>query len=167
MSTARHVQPPFMSSARSFPSAPARRGIVELALSVGVAAVFLYAGALKVWDPVTFAGDINNYRILPYAFSTRLAFYLPWLEILCAVALISGRLATGATALLAGMTVVFIGATAAAKIRGIDLNCGCFGKAGENFSFTWHMVLLFALLGALVMLWRVISRRDSARATSR
>ena len=48
-----------------------------------VAAVFIYAGVIKVLDPVQFAHDVDNYKILPWTLGVALAFYLPWLEILC------------------------------------------------------------------------------------
>jgi hypothetical protein len=53
-----------------------------------LAAVFIYAGAVKALDPVQFASDIDNYKILPWPVSVALAFYLPWLEILCALGLV-------------------------------------------------------------------------------
>ena len=77
-------------------------------VAVIIGAVFIYAGVLKAWDPVTFATDIENYRILPYSLSVRLAFYLPWLEIFCGVALIVNRFRTGAVAILTVLMVIFI-----------------------------------------------------------
>jgi len=50
-----------------------------------LAGIFIYAGALKAFDPVQFASDIDNYKILPWPVSVALAFYLPWLEIFCAL----------------------------------------------------------------------------------
>ncbi|MFL6544615.1 MAG: MauE/DoxX family redox-associated membrane protein, partial [Candidatus Udaeobacter sp.] len=41
-----------------------------------VAVIFIYAGAIKALDPVQFASDIDNYKILPWPFSVALAFYL-------------------------------------------------------------------------------------------
>ena len=54
--------------------------------------VFVYAGGLKLLDPPRFASDIGNYQILPWPVAVRLAFYLPWLEVLCGLALIFHRL---------------------------------------------------------------------------
>jgi uncharacterized membrane protein YphA (DoxX/SURF4 family) len=118
-----------------------------------VGAAFIYAGVLKVADPVKFAKDISNFHILPWAIGTRVAFYLPWLEIVCGVALIAGWLRRGAIGILTVLTVIFIVATISAKARGIDLDCGCFGSATKNLTFGWHMVILVALLGALAALW--------------
>ena len=154
----RHVQSPLMNM-RGGSSTSAPRSWVALALALLIGGAFIYAGALKVWDPVKFANDISNFRILPWALGVRLAFYLPWLEILCGVALIIGWMRSGALAILTGLMVVFIGATISAKARGIDLDCGCFGAATSGLTFAWHMVIDFALLAGLVALWLMPARR--------
>src|SRR5436190_17678305 len=53
-----------------------------------IAAVFIYAGVLKALDPVQLAHDVDHYKILPWTVGVALAFYLPWLEIFCGLALI-------------------------------------------------------------------------------
>jgi uncharacterized membrane protein YphA (DoxX/SURF4 family) len=123
-------------------------------LAIIIGALFVYAGALKAWDPVRFAGDVQNYHVLPWALNVRLAFYLPWLEMICGLALIFRRLYSGALALLFVLLLVFIGASIAAKARGIDINCGCFGHVSDQLSFAWHMVLDFAILAVVAALWR-------------
>ncbi|HEY6205444.1 MAG TPA: MauE/DoxX family redox-associated membrane protein, partial [Chthoniobacterales bacterium] len=65
-----------------------------------VGALFIYAGVLKALDPVRFAMDIDNYKILPWSIAVGLAFYLPWLEILCGCALIFRRLYRGGLSIL-------------------------------------------------------------------
>ena len=136
---------------------------VRLALSILVGAVFVYAGGVKLLDPLRFASDITNYDIVPWSVAVRLAFYLPWIELLCGLALIFRRLFAGALALTIGLMAVFIGASVIAKARGIDVACGCFGSISGNLSFTWHLVLDFVLLGILVLLW-FQSRRPSLAA---
>jgi putative oxidoreductase len=126
-----------------------------------VGAVFIFAGLTKivdfqpfrVLDPMDFARDIDNYKILPWWMSVQLALYLPWLEIICGLALVLRRLYSGALALLLALLVVFIGASFAAKARGIDITCGCFGHVSDQLSFAWHMVLDLAILAAVVALW--------------
>jgi len=125
-----------------------RRGLAVLA-----GAVFVYAGIVKVADPMRFASDINNYQIIPWSIGVRLAFYLPWLEILCGLALITRRLYSGALSILLGLMLIFIGATIVAKARGIDITCGCFGAVSNNLGFVGHLALDLALLAALIALW--------------
>lgn len=127
--------------------------LVRRALAVLVGGVFLYAGAIKVIAPISFTTDIFNYQILSWPIAVRLAFYLPWLEIFCGLALIFHRLFAGAVALTTGLMLVFLVASVVAKARGINIDCGCFGSGISNLSFTWHLVIDFVLLGILAFLW--------------
>ena len=117
-----------------------------------VGGIFVYAGVIKALDPIRFASDIDNYKILPWTISVRLAFYLPWLEIFCGLALIARRLYLGGLSILTVLTSIFIIATIAAKIRGLDITCGCFGHASKNWSFTAHIALDLSVLAALIAL---------------
>jgi len=121
-------------------------------VAILIGALFIYAGVVKALDPVRFAGDIENYHILPWPVGVRLAFYLPWLEILCGLALIFRRLYSGALVLVLALMLVFIGATISAKARGLDISCGCFGHVSDQLSFAWHLVLDLVLITALVLL---------------
>ena len=87
------------------------------------------------FDPVQFASDIDNYKLLPWPVSVALAFYLPWLEIFCALGLVFRFLYRGALSILSASIVVFTLATIAAKVRGLDITCGCFGHASQHWSF--------------------------------
>jgi putative oxidoreductase len=123
-----------------------------------VGGIFIYAGAVKVLDPVQFAIDIDNYKILPWTISVGLAFYLPWLEMFSGLALIVRRLYLGGLSILTALVAVFLVATIAAKVRGLDITCGCFGHASQNWNFPTHLALDLAILGALLALsLRVVS----------
>jgi putative oxidoreductase len=128
-------------------------------VDVVVGAIFIYAGAIKAFDPIRFANDIDNYKILPWTIGVGLAFYLPWLEILCGFALVARVLYRGGLSILTALIGIFIAATIAAKIRGLDITCGCFGHASKNWSFSTHLALDFLLLAALIFLIRISSRR--------
>jgi len=127
--------------------------MVFRALDFILAAVFIYAGILKVIDPVQFARDIDNYKMLPWPAAVAFGFYLPWLEIFCGLALIFRRLYRGSLFILTGLTVAFIVASIIAKARGLDISCGCFGHVSQGWSFGWHLLLDFGLLAALLALW--------------
>ena len=131
-------------------------------VDVIVAGIFIYAGAIKVLDPVQFANDIDNYKILPWPVSVVLAFYLPWLEIFCGFALVVRLLYRGALSILTALIVVFTLATVAAKVRGLDITCGCFGHASQHWSFPQHMAVDIAIFVALIALW--CSSRAQARS---
>ena len=128
-----------------------------------VAGIFIYAGALKAFDPVQFASDIDNYKILPWPVSVALAFYLPWLEIFCALGLVFRFLYRGALSILTMSILVFTLATIAAKVRGLDITCGCFGHASQNWSFPAHLATNLAILVALLALFFAHARRRGIR----
>lgn len=130
------------------------RRLVWRSIAVIIGALFIYAGAVKVVDPVEFARDIDNYKMLPWPVGVGLALYLPWLEIFCGFALITRILYRGGLFFLTVLMALFIVITIIAKARGLDISCGCFGHASKYFSFTWHLVLDFLLLGGLLALGR-------------
>jgi len=117
------------------------------------ASAFADLGNLSLADPAEFAHDINNYRILPWILSVALGFYLPWLEILCGLGLVFRVLYRGALSILIALILVFTLATTAAKVRGLDITCGCFGHASQHWSLLAHLVTNLAIVAALVVLW--------------
>src|SRR6266403_4041808 len=131
---------------------PSRR-ILWRIVALIVGGIFIYAGVIKAIDPLRFAIDIDNYKMLPWAIGVGLAFYLPWLELVCGFALILRFFYRGGLSILTALTFIFIAASIIAKIRGLDITCGCFGHASKNWSFTTHLAVDFAILVALVTLW--------------
>ncbi len=135
--------------------------IVWRIIAILVGALFVFAGVTKIieiqsgfrpLDPMEFARGIDNYKSCRGPSVWGFALYLPWLEILCGLGLIFRRFYSGAFAIVLGFMIVFIMASIAAKARGIDITCGCFGHVSDQLSFVWHMVLDFAILGAVVAL---------------
>ncbi len=121
--------------------------------------LFVYAGAIKIWDvggmqwsAPQFAADIANFRLVGGDFAILLAIFLPWVEIVAGVALILRRLYPGALAVLTGLMLVFTGAVASALARGLDVRCGCFGKAGAETDLPLALARDLVLLGALLFL---------------
>jgi len=119
-----------------------------------IGGLFVYAGVVKIIEPVEFARDIDNYKMLPWQSSVWLALYLPWLEIFCGLALITRIVYRGSVFIVTALMSLFIIASIAAKARGLDVSCGCFGHASKYLNFSWHLVLDFLLLGGLLLLWK-------------
>ncbi len=123
-------------------------------VAILIGGLFIYAGAVKIIDPVEFARDIDNYKMLPWQPSVWLALYLPWLEIFCGLALITRVFFRGGVFIVTALMSLFIIASIAAKTRGLDVSCGCFGHASKYLNFSWHLALDFLLLGGLLLLWK-------------
>jgi len=101
--------------------------------------LFVYAGAVKVLDPLDFAQDIRNYRLVGPSLSFIAAIVLPWLEILAGLALILGIWMRGAALVVSGLLVFFIILTLVTMIRGLDVDCGCFGAVSRKSG--WGVIL--------------------------
>jgi uncharacterized membrane protein len=132
-------------------------------VAIIIGGLFIYAGAVKVIDPTEFARDIDNYKMLPWQASVWMGLYLPWLEILCGLALIVRVLYRGSVFVLTALMALFVVITIIARMRGLDISCGCFGHASKYLSFAWHLVLDFLLLGGLVLLWKNAPPRSDAQ----
>jgi hypothetical protein len=107
---------------------------------------------LSLANPAEFASDIDNFKLLPWPVSVAFALYLPWLEILCALGLVFRFLYRGALSILTASIVGFTLAIIAAKVRGLDITCGCFGHASQHWSFPSHLVTNLTILAGLLAL---------------
>jgi uncharacterized membrane protein YphA (DoxX/SURF4 family) len=145
--------------------------VILLLLRLGIGGIFLYAGALKIWDPLQFALDVEHYELTSRSVSTLVAIYLPWLEAITGLALLTRRLPLGALLLLAGMTLVFIAAIVSAWARGLDISCGCFGREADAIKTNFPLIIgrdlaLLAGIGLLLVAeWRAaLSARLAGRS---
>lgn len=118
-----------------------------------LAALFALAGALKLADPAAFAADIGNYRLLPVPFAAALALWLPWFELALAAALLMPRWRREGALLAAGLLLVFCAALGSVLWRGIDLECGCFGR-GNPASPAWALARNAGMLGLAALAGR-------------
>jgi uncharacterized membrane protein YphA (DoxX/SURF4 family) len=94
--------------------------------------LFVYAGVVKVLDPLGFAQNIRNYDLVGQSLSFIAAIVLPWLEILAGVALAAGVWKRASALIISGLLVFFILLTLVTIARGLDVECGCFGALSRK-----------------------------------
>ncbi len=126
---------------------------VFLLLRVLIGGIFIYAGFTKTQSPLQFADSIATFKVLPIGFINILAIGLPIFEIIAGMMLIAGwQLRAGALAILV-LTTIFALALGQALIRGLEVDCGCFGSGKPSLFKTWSAfgrdLLLFA--GAMII----------------
>jgi uncharacterized membrane protein YphA (DoxX/SURF4 family) len=98
---------------------------------LGLAAVFLIAGATKIGDLAESGRAVNAYRLMPYDVAKVVGAAQPFLEIAIGLLLLVGiatRLVAGIGAVL---LVIFIAGIISAWARGLRIDCGCFSAGGD------------------------------------
>jgi uncharacterized membrane protein YphA (DoxX/SURF4 family) len=108
-----------------------------LALRLVVGGVFIYASVDKLAHPDQLAEVIQDYEILPRSLINAAALWLPWVELLAGLLVLTGRWLRPSALVISGLTVVFIGGIALALARGVGLHCGCFSTASGGAPRTW------------------------------
>jgi uncharacterized membrane protein YphA (DoxX/SURF4 family) len=124
-------------------------------LRVVVGGVLFVAGFQKLSSSAQFAEVIANFRILPAQGNQLLAVVLPWCEIAAGLFLVAG-IWTRAAGIVGALLFVSFGiAAGSALIRGLDIECGCFGTgAHARVGLTTLAIDLAGLIGTLPAIWR-------------
>jgi putative oxidoreductase len=124
---------------------------LSLVARIVLGGVFLYAGVSKVFDPGGLAASIRSYGLgLPEWFVTLSAYSLPLLEVLLGLYLLVGLFTRASAWAVNGLIALFLVALVQGALRGLDIDCGCFGSAsGDEASSLWVDVLRD--LGLLVL----------------
>jgi uncharacterized membrane protein YphA (DoxX/SURF4 family) len=121
--------------------------IVSLIARIALAAIFIYAAWVKLRAPwFLFAASIDSYRMLPSGAVVFIARTLPWFELLLGLLLLIGFRVRWVAAICGALLGAFWLSMLRAYLKGMEIDCGCFGP-GEAIS-------IFTLLrdGAMVAL---------------
>ncbi|MFC4070641.1 MauE/DoxX family redox-associated membrane protein [Actinoplanes subglobosus] len=110
---------------------PAAWPWIGTAARIGLAAVWLIAGGLKVGDLAASARAVNAYQVMSYDTAKVVGAVQPFLEIALGLLLLIGLSTRLTAAISALLMVVFIAGIASAWARGLRIDCGCFSTGGE------------------------------------
>lgn len=103
-----------------------------LAGRVVLAGIFGYAAYAKLKQPwMLFAMSVDSFQILPPWGVTLVARTLPWIELILALLLLLGWKLRWTAAAVTALLAVFFGVLVHAYIKGLTIDCGCFGP-GEK-----------------------------------
>jgi len=108
---------------------------IVFVLKLAICVIFVFAGVMKLRDPVAFAIAIRHYKMLPAFLILPLAFYLPWLEIICGLSIFVRPLSRAALYVILLLDLVFLAALSVAWARGLNVKCGCFGEAFNDIGY--------------------------------
>ena len=93
--------------------------------------IFLFAGIAKISDPVRFIFTLREFNLFSEAVIPFMALYLPWLEFILGLFLILGLLYRASAFLLACLNTMFAIAILTVVVRGMEIDCGCFGMLAD------------------------------------
>ena len=124
------------------------------ALGLLLGGVFVYAAHAKVLDPRPLVTIIWNYRILPPGPVNLLAIYMPWMELVVGLGLITGFKRRAASLWASLLLLAFMFGLTVNAFRGVNVACGCFSTSATETHNPWLLVLrdLPMLAAALCML---------------
>lgn len=95
-----------------------------------IAFIFIFSGIEKIGDLQNFSYAITNYKLLPVSLVNIFAISLPWLELTAGLLLLFGVCVKENSAVISALLLIFIVAVAISIMRGLNIDCGCFGTAG-------------------------------------
>jgi len=132
-----------------------------LSLRLALGAVFLYSGYAKLGTPLDFADSIATFQVLPPQLINIVTMVLPPFELLLGLMLIVGWKSRAAALAVALLSIVFGIALGQAILRGLSVDCGCFGSSEPSIFKTWaSFVRSLLLLGSASWLYRVEAKKD-------
>ena len=141
-----------------------------------LAAVLIYAGVAKVFEPDGARNAILAYRIFDANIASVLGWALPIGEIIIGLLLLVGLFVRWAGLATALLMIGFVVGIASVWMRGYNIDCGCFGGGGDitgegkNWRYASEILrdLLFTGMGIWLVAWPVTAlglERSSVEAT--
>lgn len=133
--------------------------IVRFAL----AALFIYGGVVKLFDPKAFAATISTYDLVPQFLLPVAAIGLPVVEVIAGIALIFDRI--WGHHLITALLIMFVFVLGYGVLGDLNVDCGCFGaeeldkQAGLRAAFYRDLLLI-----GMVMPYLYLSRWVRVRA---
>lgn len=141
--------------------------LVLMIIRLILGAVFIAAGASKIFAPTAFAEALYNYQILPDVLVNIIALLLPCVEVIVGGLLIVGMWMPGAIVIYNGLMISFMAALAYNTYRGLDIHCGCFSpSSGEPIGMGTILRDLLILCMSLYLLYAVYFKKFYAKSTS-
>jgi len=131
---------------------------IRIQIALGI--IFVVAALPKIVDPPSFAHMIYNYHLVPGALINFMALVMPWIELLCGLALILGIWQGTARSIIGALLITFVLAIAINLARGNAIDCGCFDVSAANKTreerladMRWVILRDLGLLLMVAQLW--------------
>ena len=123
-------------------------------LALGI--IFLIACSDKLIHPRWFVEILENYKLLPKGLLPFFAITLPWVELMVGILLLLGVFVEATAIISTGLLLVFFSAILITIIRGMVIECGCFGILEGEDALGWHTLFrdMFFLIFSIQLMFR-------------
>ncbi len=111
---------------------------------LGVSLIF--SGIPHLGNPHFFLGSAYSYQLVGPGVGQIIAMVLPFLQVVLAACLITRLFRGAAHALTLSILLVFVTIQTSAKLRGLDIPCGCFGPRHETVIGWFTLSIVYGLL---------------------
>lgn len=105
--------------------------MISFIFRIIIGSIFLVSGLAKISDPVLFMLALREFQLFPEIIVPLTAIYLPWLEFILGLFVTTGLLYRTSSFILACLNFAFMIAILSVIIRGIEIDCGCFGLLAD------------------------------------
>ncbi len=114
------------------------------------------AGLIKIANPRALMLSIQGYELVPEALIPFMAYVLPWSELALGVLLLYGAWSREAATLAVGLYTMFTLAVISVLVRGLSMDCGCFGGMFGETAIGWNTVIrnLVFVAAAAAIMWK-------------
>ena len=128
-------------------------GAFIFVLRIFLGALFIYSAINKVGDPRGFGVAVRLYEIIPVPLSNLFALSVAWGELVAGVLLVFGVQTRKAAAAILWLILSFVIAITITIVRGLTVDCGCFGNEGGH-STGYGLIIrnLFLMVTAIMVI---------------
>jgi uncharacterized membrane protein YphA (DoxX/SURF4 family) len=138
-------------------------GILLIVLRAGFGALLIAASISKGMHPLGFYEAVDNYRVFGPWLSRWAAVFVPALELLTGLCLVSGLWLDAAAPVNAALMSAFLILVLQAFFRHLDIHCGCFTLKGEPNINVMKIVENILYAAGSILLWVLLVRRRRSR----
>lgn len=117
---------------------------LSFAMRLVLAGVMLWSGWSKIIDLDESVRSVHAYQILPSGLADIVGYVLPVAELALGVVLLIGLLTRYGAIVNGLLMIAFMIGIASVWVRGISIDCGCFGGGGtvdaEQTQYLWELI---------------------------
>jgi uncharacterized membrane protein YphA (DoxX/SURF4 family) len=116
------------------------RDVLLLSCRFLAGGAFLIAAFGKIIEPKNLMLSMKSFELVPEFIIPFTAFTLPWMELVVGLLLFYGLLTRGAAIWATILYSIFTIAIISVIVRGMPVDCGCFGAMLGGGNVGWHSV---------------------------